>query len=131
MPKGHWAWYNAIKAKEAGPLEDCLFCKIAAGTITANKVYEDEELIAFTDISPKAPVHVLIVPKEHIKDMLDGRAKEYAAKMFVAAGKIAHTMGIAEDGFRAVLNTGKNGGQTVLHLHMHLLGGRALTWPPG
>ncbi len=112
-------------------MDDCLFCKIIEGSIPANKVYEDETVIAFFDIAPKAPVHVLIVPKVHCKDMLDPQAYGVAAKMFVAAAEIAHRMKIAEDGFRVVLNTGENGGQTVAHLHMHLLGGRALAWPPG
>ncbi len=112
-------------------MEDCLFCKIVSGSIPVNKVYEDDAVIAFHDIAPKAPVHVLIVPKEHCQDMLDDKAKDVAAKMFIAAAQIAHRMNIAEDGFRAVLNTGKNGGQTVPHLHMHLLGGRSLAWPPG
>ena len=112
-------------------MEDCLFCKIVAGTIPANKVYEDDAVIAFCDIAPKAPVHVLIVPKEHMQDMLDEKAQQLAGKLFHAAAQIAHSMNIAEDGFRAVLNTGKNGGQSVPHLHMHLLGGRELAWPPG
>lgn len=112
-------------------MENCLFCKIIERSIPANIVYEDETVIAFHDIAPKAPVHVLIVPKVHAKDMMDEKAAGVAAKMFIAAAEIAHRMNVAEDGFRVVLNTGENAGQTVSHLHMHLLGGRALAWPPG
>ena len=114
-------------------MTDCLFCKIISGEIPSSKVYEDEFVYAFNDISPEAPVHVLIVPKEHIasaNDINESNA-DVVAKIFLAAKKIAEENGIAEDGYRIVNNCGENGGQTVKHLHFHLLGGRSLTWPPG
>lgn len=112
-------------------MQDCLFCKIVGGDIPSNKVYEDDVVYAFTDVDPKAPVHVLIVPKAHMQDMMDARAPKVSAAMFDAARRIAQQMGFADGGFRCVINTGQDGGQTVPHLHMHLLAGRALGWPPG
>ena len=112
---------------------DCLFCKIIAGEIPSSKVYEDEYVYAFNDISPEAPVHVLIVPKAHIasaNDLTDENA-DVVSKIFLAANKIAEEKGIAEGGYRIVNNCGDDGGQTVKHLHFHLLGGRSLNWPPG
>ena len=114
-------------------MSDCLFCKIISGEIPSSKVYEDEYVYAFNDISPEAPVHVLIVPKEHIascNDINESNA-DVVAKIFLAAKKIAEEKGIAEGGYRIVNNCGENGGQTVKHLHFHLLGGRSLAWPPG
>lgn len=110
---------------------DCLFCKMVAGEIPCDTVYEDDDVLAFRDIDPKAPVHVLIVPKAHVQSMADEKAEAYAAAMFRAARSIAQAEGVSEGGFRAVMNTGEDGGQTVGHLHMHLLAGRALAWPPG
>lgn len=114
-------------------MEDCLFCKIITGEIPSNKVYEDELVYAFTDIDPQAPVHILIIPKKHIKSILEVEEGdfEYIDAMVKAAQKIAADKGIASDGFRVVFNVGENGGQTVPHLHLHLLGGRYLEWPPG
>ncbi len=114
-------------------MSDCLFCKIISGEIPSSKVYEDEYVYAFNDISPEAPVHVLIVPKEHIESAndIDENNADIVAKIFLAAKKIAKEKGIAEGGYRIVNNCGDNGGQTVKHLHFHLLGGRALSWPPG
>ncbi len=112
-------------------MSDCLFCRIISGEIPSSKVYENNDLIAFYDIDPKAPVHVLIVPKAHYQDMLDAKAQKMANVMFEAAADIAKQLGVAKDGFRCVLNTGHYGGQTVPHMHMHLLGGRILSWPPG
>ncbi|MBC5647343.1 histidine triad nucleotide-binding protein [Christensenella tenuis] len=114
-------------------MEDCLFCRIITGEIPSNKVYEDEFVYAFTDIDPKAPVHILIIPKKHLKSILEVKDGdfEYIDAMIKAAQKIAAEKGIAADGFRLVFNTGENGGQTVPHLHLHLLGGRYLEWPPG
>lgn len=112
-------------------MQDCLFCKIVSGDIPSNKVYEDDAVYAFTDVDPKAPVHVLIVPKAHMQDMTDDAAPAVSAAMFRAAAHIAQQMGLKARGFRCVINTGQDGGQTVPHLHMHLLGGRALGWPPG
>lgn len=112
-------------------MEDCLFCKIIAGQIPGDKVYEDEFVYAFRDIDPQAPTHVLIVPREHMQDMMDPRAPQAIAHMVEAAQHIAQSERIQQAGFRAVLNTGADGGQSVPHLHMHLLGGRSLQWPPG
>ena len=114
-------------------MNDCIFCKIAAGEIPAQKVFEDDSVIAFKDLSPKAPVHVLIVPKKHIQSVAAFTAddKDLAAHIFVdVVPKLAAELNVA-DGFRLVMNTGDDGGQTVNHLHVHLLGGRKMTWPPG
>src|SRR5258708_2914745 len=113
---------------------DCLFCKIVAGSIPANKVYEDEHAVAFRDINPQAPVHVLIVPKKHIAGLSDLRGHDEEKLL------LGHLHAIASDlarehkldkGYRTVINTGEDGGQTVFHIHVHLLGGRAMHWPPG
>lgn len=114
-------------------MDDCLFCKIVAGSIPSDKVYEDDLVLAFRDIDPKAPVHILIIPKKHFGSIMDvvSGDEEYLEAMTKAAQQIAREQQIDEKGFRLVVNTGENGGQTVPHLHMHLLGGRALGWPPG
>ena len=115
-------------------MTDCIFCKIAAGEIPSQLVYEDQSVVAFKDLAPKAPVHVLIVPKKHIKSIaqFQDEDKELAAHIFVdIVPKLAAQLGIADNGFRVVINTGDDGGQTVHHLHVHLLGGRKMTWPPG
>ena len=107
---------------------DCLFCKIANGEIPSKKVYEDETVYAFYDISPMAPVHVLIIPKEHI-DSINGITPENSAvvaHIFEVAAKLAKQLGVSEDGYRVISNCGKNAGQTVFHLHFHLLGGKPL-----
>ncbi len=112
---------------------DCLFCKIAAGEIPSDKVYENENIYAFNDISPAAPCHVLIIPKEHIasaNDITDENAG-VISEIFKIAKKIAMEKGIAEKGYRIVNNCGEDGGQSVKHLHFHLIGGRSLAWPPG
>ena len=115
-------------------MNDCVFCGIAAGQIPSQKVFEDDSVIAFKDLSPKAPVHVLIVPKKHIQSVAQFQSedKELAAHIFVdVVPKLAAELGISDGGFRLVVNTGDDGGQTVNHLHVHLLGGRKMTWPPG
>ena len=115
-------------------MADCIFCKIARGEIPSQIVYEDAQVVAFKDLSPKAPVHVLIVPKKHVQSVAHFQAedKELAAHIFVdVVPKLAAELGISDGGFRIVLNTGEDGGQTVNHLHVHLLGGRKMTWPPG
>ena len=115
-------------------MTNCIFCKIARGEIPSQIVYEDESVVAFKDLSPKAPVHVLIVPKKHVQSVAHFQAedKELAAHIFVdVVPKLAAQLGVTDDGFRVVLNTGDDGGQTVHHLHVHLLGGRKMTWPPG
>lgn len=111
---------------------DCLFCKIIAGEIPSTKVYEDDMVYAFKDIDPQAPFHAVIVPKNHIVSAADITAEnsEYVAKIFEAIAVIAKEQGL-KDGFRIVTNCGKDGGQTVGHLHYHMLGGRLLAWPPG
>lgn len=114
-------------------MTDCLFCKIIAGDIPSTKVYEDEHTFAFRDISPKAPTHILIVPKKHIattNDLTPENA-DVVGKIALTARKLAADEGIAEDGYRMVFNCNRLAGQTVFHIHMHLLGGRELGWPPG
>ena len=113
-------------------MSDCLFCRIIKGEIPSKKVYEDERAYAFEDISPKAPTHVLIVPKNHIVGLKEATAEdaELLGYCQLVAAKIARERGI-EDGYRTVYNVGPKAGQSVFHLHLHLLGGRALSWPPG
>jgi histidine triad (HIT) family protein len=113
--------------------KDCLFCRIIAGEIPSAKVYEDETCIAFNDISPQAPTHVLIVPREHF-DSLDKAEKSHKGTLghlLLTAAEIAREKNFAEDGYRVVINTNGDGGQTVFHLHVHLLGGRHFVFPPG
>jgi histidine triad (HIT) family protein len=112
---------------------DCLFCKILAGDIPSDKVYEDELAYAFRDINPQAPMHVLIVPREHIESLNDAAPGDEAVlgHLLRLASKIANQQGIAENGFRTVINTGAESGQSVWHLHLHVLGGRPMHWPPG
>ncbi len=112
---------------------DCIFCKIIAGEIPSKKVYEDEHVLAFEDISPRAPVHILLIPKEHIVSAaeINGENSAYVAKIFEVIPKIAEQMGVQESGFRVVTNCGASAGQSVMHLHFHLLGGRSFSWPPG
>lgn len=112
---------------------DCLFCKIAAGDVPADIVHESEDLLAFRDINPQAPVHILVIPRRHVPSLDeagDGDGGLLGA-LLLAARDLARSEGIAEDGYRTVLNVGGDGGQTVHHVHVHLLGGRALTWAPG
>ena len=111
---------------------DCLFCKIAAGEIPSDKVYETEDVYAFYDIAPQAPVHVVIIPKQHIASPAEITAEnsDIAGKMFLAAAEIAKELNL-EKGYRVVSNCGEDGGQTVQHLHFHLLAKRSLAWPPG
>lgn len=110
----------------------CLFCKIVKGDIPSKKVYEDDELLAFEDINPQAPVHILIIPKEHIPGMQDVKTAHQAilGKCMQVASQLAKDKGL-EKGYRLVVNCLEDGGQEVPHLHIHLLGGRKLTWPPG
>jgi len=113
--------------------ENCLFCRIAGGEIPSSKVYEDDVCVAFNDISPQAPTHILIVPREHV-DSLDTAGQEQRdaiGHLLLAAAGIARELGFAENGYRVVINTNADGGQTVFHLHVHLLGGRPFIFPPG
>ena len=113
-------------------MSDCIFCKIANKEINSNLVYEDESVVAFRDLNPQAPQHILIVPKKHVANITELDDKEIAAHIFTeVVPKIAKEVGVAENGFRLVINTGEEGGQTVNHLHVHLLGGRSMQWPPG
>ena len=114
-------------------MSNCIFCKIINGEIPCSKVYEDERVLAFKDINPEAPVHILVIPKQHIQSVLDLNESNISitTDIFNAINIIAKQSGIDKDGFRVVANTGSNGGQTVAHLHYHILGGRSLQWPPG
>lgn len=113
-------------------MQDCLFCKIIAGEIPAQKVYEDDQVLAFKDIAPVAPVHVLIIPKQHIATLEDLTAEnaELIGHILVTAAKLAKELGLAK-GYRVVSNCKEDGGQTVYHIHFHLIGGRQMQWPPG
>jgi histidine triad (HIT) family protein len=112
---------------------DCLFCKILAGDIPADIVYESASAIAFRDINPRAPTHVLIIPRKHIATINDIAEEDEAlvGSLYSAAREIAAAEGLADEGFRAVMNCNEAAGQTVFHIHLHLLGGRAFSWPPG
>jgi histidine triad (HIT) family protein len=113
-------------------MEDCLFCKIASGEIPSKKVYEDEHWFAFRDISPCAPVHVLLIPKHHVKNILaftEETNREFA-DFFLIVKKIAEQEGLGEKGFRLVMNTGEKAGQSVFHFHAHIIGGKDMGWPP-
>ena len=114
-------------------MEDCLFCKIIKGEIPSTKLYEDEDILAFADIDPQAPLHFLIVPKRHIGSAAQLTAGDgpLLAHIFSTAASLAAQQGHAADGYRVVTNVGKNGGQSVGHLHFHVLAGRQLSWPPG
>ena len=111
---------------------DCLFCKIVAGDIPVKRVFEDELCMAFPDINPQAPTHLLVIPKEHIASQAHAAAehKELLGHLMATAAELARTQGL-DGGYRVVVNTGDDGGQTVHHLHLHLLGGRHMHWPPG
>ncbi|GGY00199.1 histidine triad nucleotide-binding protein [Litchfieldella qijiaojingensis] len=112
---------------------DCLFCKIINRDIPADIVYEDEDVLAFNDINPQAPTHVLLVPKQHVATLNDLEEDNLplVGRLSFAAAKLAKEYGFAEDGYRVVLNCNEKGGQTVYHIHMHLMGGRRFTWPAG
>lgn len=112
-------------------MEDCLFCKISRGEIPSTKVYEDDDFFAFKDINPVAPVHVLVIPKKHIANIasLTKDDADIAGKMLYVVQKVAHLLNIDKDGYRVVFNTGEKAGQTVLHMHAHILGGKEMAWP--
>lgn len=114
-------------------MSDCLFCGIVGGKIKANVVYQDDALVTFKDIAPKAPVHILIIPRKHIVSVSDiaEQDRDLIGQIFQVAAKLAREQGIAESGYRVVVNSGPDAGQSVFHLHYHLLGGRQMTWPPG
>jgi histidine triad (HIT) family protein len=112
---------------------DCLFCRIAAGEIPSEKVHDDGELFVIQDINPAAPTHLLVIPHEHIATVaeLEARHAELVGRVYLRARRLAEERGFAEDGYRIVSNCGSDGGQTVFHIHFHLLAGRGLGWPPG
>ncbi len=110
---------------------DCIFCKIAAKEIGSSIVYEDDYIVAFNDINPQAPIHVVVIPKEHISTLNDIQDFGIYEKIFRAIDKIVKELKIEKDGYRIVANCNKNGGQTVFHIHFHILAGRFLKWPPG
>jgi histidine triad (HIT) family protein len=114
-------------------MAECIFCRIAAGKIPANKIFEGEEVIAFGDVNPQAPHHILIIPRRHIESVNELKEEDapLVAKMVLAAKEIAGKLGVAQSGYRLVLNTNRAAGQAVFHIHLHLLGGRTFSWPPG
>ena len=114
-------------------MSDCLFCRIVEKKIPAKVVYADDQILAFDDVNPRAPVHTLVIPKQHVASVQDlGESdRTLLAQLLLACTKVAKHKGLADPGFRLVVNTGRDGGQTVFHLHFHVLGGRHMAWPPG
>ena len=112
-------------------MTECLFCKMANGVIKPDVVFEDDNVLAFRDINPQAPVHILIIPKRHIGTLNELDDTLLAGQLLQTAVKLAEQEGVAEHGYRTVFNCNRHGGQEVYHLHLHLLGGRQMTWPPG
>jgi histidine triad (HIT) family protein len=114
-------------------MSDCLFCKIATGEIPSEKVFENDLMVGFRDIQPQAPIHIVIIPKKHIETTNDltENDSELLSQMLLACRQIASDEGLAESGYRIVINCNKDGGQSVYHLHLHVLGGRRMSWPPG
>jgi histidine triad (HIT) family protein len=113
--------------------DNCLFCAIASGDQSAKILFEDDRCVAYHDVNPQAPKHILVIPREHMDSLNDASRNDEALLGYLLriGARIANQLGIAEDGFRVVINTGRNAGQTVEHLHIHVLGGRSLGWPPG
>jgi len=114
-------------------MSDCLFCKIVDKSIPAKIVYEDDQTLAFDDINPHAPVHALVIPKKHVASVQDCGVQDerLLGQLLLACAKVAKRKGLAETGYRVAANTGRDGGQTVFHLHFHVMGGRHMAWPPG
>ncbi|GFN34709.1 histidine triad nucleotide-binding protein [Tepidimicrobium xylanilyticum] len=114
-------------------MSDCIFCKIINKEIPSQIVYEDDEIIAFKDVNPQSPVHILVIPKEHIESLNDinSNHSDLIGNIFITIKNIAEELGIDEEGYRVVNNCGEFGGQTVSHIHFHILGGRKFSWPPG
>jgi histidine triad (HIT) family protein len=113
--------------------QNCLFCKIAAGEIPAQVVHTDDDTVAFRDINPQAPTHVLVIPRRHIASLKDAAPADEGVlgRLLLTAARVARDEGLAEGGYRTVVNTGAGAGQSVFHVHAHVIGGRALSWPPG
>jgi histidine triad (HIT) family protein len=112
-------------------MSDCLFCKMIAGEITPSIVFEDDEILAFNDIAPQAPIHILIIPKKHITTLNDANDALLLGKLMQTAAQLAKKLDVAESGYRTVINCNAQGGQAVYHLHIHLLAGRQMLWPAG
>jgi len=114
-------------------MTDCIFCKIAAGEIPATKLLETDDVVVFRDLNPQAPTHLLAIPRKHIATINDLDAADAAlvGKLYLAAKQVAVAEGVADSGYRTVMNCGEGAGQTVFHIHLHILGGRPLGWPPG
>ncbi len=112
---------------------NCIFCDIASGKRRSEIVYEDDRVVAFRDVNPMAPVHILVIPRDHVAGPLDfdERNEQLAGHLIAVAAKVAQQEGLAADGYRLVLNQGRNGGQSVFHAHLHVMGGRRMAWPPG
>lgn len=113
--------------------DDCLFCRIASGELDADILYQDAEVTAFRDVNPQAPTHILVIPNRHIASVAEATAADVGVlgKLMLAARELAGKEGLDDSGYRMVVNTGSGAGQTVFHIHLHLLGGRAFSWPPG
>ena len=111
--------------------DECLFCKIAKQEVPVKLVYESPEIVAFRDINPQAPTHILVIPRQHVPSLSHATDAALVGRLSLAAAEIAKSEGIAESGYRVVMNTNKDAGQTVFHVHLHLLGGRHMAWPPG
>jgi histidine triad (HIT) family protein len=113
--------------------QDCVFCKLVSGDLPVKAVYQDEEVLAFSDINPQAPVHLLVVPKKHYADVIEASAADakIISRLFAVISRLVTDKDLLSEGFRVVANTGSYGGQTVKHLHFHVLGGRFMGWPPG
>jgi histidine triad (HIT) family protein len=111
--------------------DDCLFCRIVRREIPATLVFEDDDVVAFRDINPQAPTHIVIVPREHVPSLNDADDAAQIGRLSLAAARLARSEGIAESGYRTVVNTNRDAGQTVFHVHLHLIGGRRMAWPPG
>lgn len=113
--------------------DNCLFCKMVSGEMKSDIVYQNDKVLAFRDINPQAPVHILIVPKRHVTTLNDLQEEdaELAGALLLAAARIAKDLGVADAGYRTLINTNREGGQVVFHVHMHLLAGRRMLWPPG
>ncbi len=114
-------------------MTDCLFCKMVSGEIKPDVVFEDDDVLAFRDVNPQAPMHVLVIPKTHIATVneLDENNAGVISQMYLVARKLAQDSGVAEDGYRLVMNCNAGAGQSVFHIHLHVLGGRQMNWPPG
>lgn len=112
-------------------MTDCLFCKMVAGEIKPELIYEDEKVLAFKDINPQAPVHFLVIPKAHVATLNELADRDLAGYLLLTAAQLAQQQGLGDDGYRTLINCNRHGGQAVYHIHVHVLGGRQMHWPPG